>query len=1235
MTDFPSFLCQLSDAVSAAWPDGSSVPHYQSVKVLLMSWDREDDPQVHQDLRALESVFHGLYNYDTESWRIPSRRSAVELSRKVADVLDVHGREGNLVILYYIGYARPATGDQRSSSPIWAATPSRDSPVVHSSVLHSLLTEVDCHVLLLHDCLDTPRPSKPENSFAGNGLIETISAGSIDVPSHDSETPKNWFTTAVIQELAHAAHTGVWLTGAELHRRLIHRLQSSSSTSSGILFHQSLYSFVQIDRQTGQPMMDPSPTRRIPIHKYEANRPQTVLLAPRDPAKEPSENSAVMLHPPASPSPAEPETNSPGVLVTCRLRDPRVEVERWRQWLLNAPEQARKIQLSAIYPGFSTVLIVELPLAVWNMLAPSPAMSFIAYTTGRNHISEFRRALTGGGDPGEDAEGVEHEKRSETAGSSRASEGSRPCASDCAQEASPDSASQWPQLFQRDRTAAYQLEDTPYCLNVAELLPQDGASKTDRILRAFLQGDGPATRYISEEIEGFCAPASFEALVSGRDAHPEPVAILDERVLDERHLSGNEVRILNRTELYEALVQRSLPQLIDTEESDNIFPRRRLLYVTNPDALSTLAIVATASERQAWALQDFVYNHLTMQSSLKVSIEHSATRPQGFHLSFHFPYLAWRQGTTPALDTRLRNASGSRGNAPLRRTHDLSALEPHLENGVGNDDNEDIQEEQQQQHQNRPGTYLHEAQISCMVAGLDNRHWTAYGFFDTYQDRDVTDEGHFRFGRRDVLSYQSTQGGVMRDPLTCGQLMLEPSGSSLPDAATVWDARSYFLHAMHGCVREVASEWKNTGRQVLKAVGQAQRCDAHQANQAIQALEQLIQGLRGTLSAWQRFQETDLPTYFAIEAPATKALIREIDNNIRDLHALQQDLHQQAETIKSRIQTIQTTSPMPNLPPPTTHPFLSFFGNANPTTTALAIILSLLLPIPLALLMAGLLILLLPHDWLPNAPPPPSSVLFAAPQAGLAGPTDGVGLAISATATAATAMASTATTASAATPTAVVLAAASHAPGATTAVATRYLLTSAVVATLGATLGAAAAACMFFVLVARGNDASASASAAAAAGKSCVREVKGGSKGRWCRCKRSLLGLTCRSGRQARGDGGADRAGGVSALWERMLGRLMSFIAELGTKVARHGDSQAREEEDSGCLPGSGSSGKAGQGRRWGWLRNLASPGRRRNGYSPNGSRGYRGPVITGEDTEDERERMERGLSFYGSIPHP
>ena len=158
-----------------------------------------------------------------------------------------------------------------------------------------------------------------------------------------------------------------------------------------------------------------------------------------------------------------------------------------------------------------------------------------------------------------------------------------------------------------------------------------------------------------------------------------------------------------------------------------------------------------------------------------LTFTHQPSDVKGFQLSFHLPYLAWRQTSKPSVDTRL-GADGQ----PLRSTTDMGFLRALS---------------------GQSRTYTHEAQMSCMIVGVDNRHWTAYGFFDTYHDGGES--------KHDVLSYQSTQGGVMMDPLTCGRFMTENP---------VWDAREYFLRVMESCVHEVKEEWQNVGRQVLKAL---------------------------------------------------------------------------------------------------------------------------------------------------------------------------------------------------------------------------------------------------------------------------------------------------------------------------------------------------------------------------------------------------------------------------------
>jgi hypothetical protein len=439
---------------------------------------------------------------------------------------------------------------------------------VQSSVLHSLLGEVDCDVLLLHDCCHATQSAE---TFTGNGVVETLAAGGLE--SASSEGGSHSFTASLVQELSRAAHTTDWLSTVELHRRLINRLQVWTPTVS---FADDAYSLVQIDRRTGQPMLE-RPSRRTPIYSFLSKKPKTIVLTPLPPQpQKQSEDTFMLLQPPTGEDEAVPE--GPGVLVTCRLRDQNVDVEKWRQWLLRAPDGGRAIQISALYPGFSAVLIIELPLVVWDLLPPSPAISFIAYTTGKNHISHFRRALLGfDGDESSDTSEDEsdEDEGSQVTKHKRGSRGKDRRGSHS--EGTPVASSIWPKLFESDRTALYAMEDVPYCLNLAEMQRDDNTSKAEKIVRTFVQEtDGPSTRYICDEIQAFCAPASFEALFAGQEVAPEPVSILDERSPSNLGLQENGMRILSHGQLYEALISvchyRSLKWATSLKQCAEISP---------------------------------------------------------------------------------------------------------------------------------------------------------------------------------------------------------------------------------------------------------------------------------------------------------------------------------------------------------------------------------------------------------------------------------------------------------------------------------------------------------------------------------------------------------------------------------------------------------------------------------------------------------------------------------------
>jgi hypothetical protein len=95
--------------------------------------------------------------------------------------------------------------------------------------------------------------------------------------------------------------------------------------------------------------------------------------------------------------------------------------------------------------------------------------------------------------------------------------------------------------------------------------------------------------------------------------------------------------------------------------------------------------------------------------------------------------------------------------------------------------------------------YIHEAQISIMVTGLDDWYWTAYCFVDVY----FKSPGH----RESVEYYSDTN----RDPLSGGKT------STVRDKPT-WLPREYFLQLLAYRIEQVKQEWANAVYQLLRHI---------------------------------------------------------------------------------------------------------------------------------------------------------------------------------------------------------------------------------------------------------------------------------------------------------------------------------------------------------------------------------------------------------------------------------
>ena len=61
-------------------------------------------------------------------------------------------------------------------------------------------------------------------------------------------------------------------------------------------------------------------------------------------------------------------------------------LQMWREWIQNIPPEAKGMNIEAIYEGFSTMVLLSLPVTLWNLLQDNPAYSFVGFITSTNKV---------------------------------------------------------------------------------------------------------------------------------------------------------------------------------------------------------------------------------------------------------------------------------------------------------------------------------------------------------------------------------------------------------------------------------------------------------------------------------------------------------------------------------------------------------------------------------------------------------------------------------------------------------------------------------------------------------------------------------------------------------------------------------------------------------------------------------------------------------------------------------
>ncbi|KAH7369692.1 hypothetical protein BKA65DRAFT_470949 [Rhexocercosporidium sp. MPI-PUGE-AT-0058] len=367
----------LQDGVDALWTS-RNYPRYKEVRVLLMRWE-EDNLGVEEELLRLKTVFSRLYRYDVECFEIPSQSPARVTGSKVSSLIAECGVD-SLIIIYYGGHA--VLSQQRNCPAVWAATDRPKSVKFSSFGVQQILEEATSDVLLLYDCCYA---SHPAVNSAGQGVTEVIAACGFEVEA--PAVGPHSFTNALIQELEESFN-GAPFYAAELHSKILGSLKNWKPN----LLRDS-HGNVWID-ENGRPKYE-CHKRRTPVHcLLTTERPnRTIMLAPLRSTSSPRDEIQTrdaaetfginILGPNTYPRELQNPPQFPEVLISVRLEDDYLaddddsENERRQQpW--------REVKIHGAYRSYSTLLLLSMPVALWNILPAHAAYSFIGFVNSGN-----------------------------------------------------------------------------------------------------------------------------------------------------------------------------------------------------------------------------------------------------------------------------------------------------------------------------------------------------------------------------------------------------------------------------------------------------------------------------------------------------------------------------------------------------------------------------------------------------------------------------------------------------------------------------------------------------------------------------------------------------------------------------------------------------------------------------------------------------------------------------------
>lgn len=257
------------------------------------------------------------------------------------------------------------------------------SPTVQWSGLQTMLEQAASDVLILLDCCAAASSA----SDAGKGVTELLAACGFETWAPG--VGKHSFTRSLIDELKD------WIEGPSISIVKLH-----SEVLARIKYWKPRYSRTGFCEQRKTPiyicLANEGKQRSIQLHPIkprESLHPDpAVPPSPLSSLNSSSEDLMVSAAESSQTSLSQEENGidykGPKVLISVALEeDQLLHTMEWLEWLESVPAFARAAHVEGIYKAGSSLLLLILPVEIWDMLGENKAVQFLAFVNSRNLLT--------------------------------------------------------------------------------------------------------------------------------------------------------------------------------------------------------------------------------------------------------------------------------------------------------------------------------------------------------------------------------------------------------------------------------------------------------------------------------------------------------------------------------------------------------------------------------------------------------------------------------------------------------------------------------------------------------------------------------------------------------------------------------------------------------------------------------------------------------------------------------